>query len=143
MLWHCCSRDWRLADGSTDFTNLATHSLHRQAHSPPQLGRHLLHSFPNSPTNADPGHSPHAPSRKSRPQVAIHLNATAANRSHSAEAAKRESVMTIGSIMIEHLQRYFTKTGQSRRRNMFPGFIRSVATCPMPKRVTCHACHVL
>jgi len=56
--------------------------------------------------------SPCAPSRKSRPQTAVYPNANAANKEQkpfSRSAAKRDSVMALGSI--EHLQHYFTKTG--------------------------------
>ncbi len=56
--------------------------------------------------------SPTAPSRKSRPQAAFYPNVNAANKEQkpfSRSAAKRESVMALGSI--EHLQHYFTKTG--------------------------------
>ncbi|KAH9987965.1 hypothetical protein BJV77DRAFT_1136506 [Russula vinacea] len=56
--------------------------------------------------------SPGAQSRKSRPQAAFYPNVNAANKEQkpfSRSAAKRDSVMALGSI--EHLQHYFTKTG--------------------------------
>jgi hypothetical protein len=56
--------------------------------------------------------SPRAQSRKPRPQAAVYPNVNAANKEQkpfSRSAAKRESVMALGSI--EHLQHYFTKTG--------------------------------
>jgi hypothetical protein len=56
--------------------------------------------------------SPRAPTRKSRPQAAFYPNVNAATKEQkpfSRSAAKRESVMALGSI--EHLQHYFTKTG--------------------------------
>lgn len=56
--------------------------------------------------------SPPSSSNKSRPQAAFYPNVNAANKEQkpfSRSAAKRESVMALGSI--EHLQHYFTKTG--------------------------------
>lgn len=50
--------------------------------------------------------------KKSRRQVAFYPNMNQANKPlkpFSRSAAKRESVMALGSI--EHLQHYFTKTG--------------------------------
>lgn len=50
--------------------------------------------------------------KRSRRQVAFYPNMNAANKPtkpFSRSAAKRESVMALGSI--EHLQHYFTKTG--------------------------------
>jgi hypothetical protein len=48
--------------------------------------------------------------KKSRRQTAIYPNTLrAAPKPFSRSAAKRESVMALGSI--EHLQHYFTKTG--------------------------------
>ncbi|KAI0300646.1 hypothetical protein B0F90DRAFT_1936770 [Multifurca ochricompacta] len=74
--------------------------------------------------------SPRAPTtgRKPRPQAAFYPNVTAANKEQkpfSRSAAKRESVMALGSI--EHLQHYFTKTGliakkesNSQRKGLVP-----------------------
>lgn len=50
--------------------------------------------------------------KKSRRQTAFYPNMNASNKPQkpfSRSAAKRESVMALGSI--EHLQHYFTKTG--------------------------------
>ncbi|KAH9051603.1 hypothetical protein EDB83DRAFT_2542998 [Lactarius deliciosus] len=63
-------------------------------------------------TGTQDSSSPRAPSKKSRPQAAFYPNVNAANKEQkpfSRSAAKRESVMALGSI--EHLQHYFTKTG--------------------------------
>jgi hypothetical protein len=63
-------------------------------------------------TGTQDSSSPRAPSRKSRPQAAFYPNVNAANKEQkpfSRSAAKRDSVMALGSI--EHLQHYFTKTG--------------------------------
>ncbi|KAI0314573.1 hypothetical protein OF83DRAFT_1165174 [Amylostereum chailletii] len=66
--------------------------------------------------------------RKSRPQAAFYPNINATNKPQkpfSRSAAKRESVMALGSI--EHLQHYFTKTGiaakkesNSQRKGLVP-----------------------
>ncbi|KAI9461406.1 hypothetical protein F5148DRAFT_1215302 [Russula earlei] len=56
--------------------------------------------------------SPRAHIKKARPQASFYPNVNAANKEQkpfSRSAAKRESVMALGSI--EHLQHYFTKTG--------------------------------
>ena len=56
--------------------------------------------------------SPPASGQKSRPQAAFYPNVNAVNKEQkpfSRSAAKRDSVMALGSI--EHLQHYFTKTG--------------------------------
>ncbi|KAI0084565.1 hypothetical protein BDY19DRAFT_898320 [Irpex rosettiformis] len=56
--------------------------------------------------------------KKSRRQVAFYPNMNQANKPtkpFSRSAAKRESVMALGSI--EHLQHYFTKTGLSAKTN--------------------------
>ena len=56
--------------------------------------------------------SPPTSSGKSRPQAAFYPNVNAVNKEQkpfSRSAAKRDSVMALGSI--EHLQHYFTKTG--------------------------------
>src|SRR5260370_14007763 len=70
--------------------------------------------------------SPTAPSRKSRPQAAFYPNVNAANKEQkpfSRSAAKRESVMALGSI--EHLQHYFTKTGLIAKKEYVRGFYLS------------------
>ncbi|KAF7986870.1 hypothetical protein HWV62_12608 [Athelia sp. TMB] len=54
-----------------------------------------------------------SPSKKVRP--AVYPNTNAANKPLNRSAAKRESVMTLGSI--EHLQHYFTKTGIAAKKN--------------------------
>jgi hypothetical protein len=56
--------------------------------------------------------SPPTSGGKSRPQAAFYPNVNAVNKEQkpfSRSAAKRDSVMALGSI--EHLQHYFTKTG--------------------------------
>jgi hypothetical protein len=61
---------------------------------------------PDSSSDAD------AAVKKSRRQTAFYPNMNSANKPvkpFSRSAAKRQSVMTLGSI--EHLQHYFTKTG--------------------------------
>ncbi|KAI0065172.1 hypothetical protein BV25DRAFT_1822288 [Artomyces pyxidatus] len=55
--------------------------------------------------------------KKTRPQVAFYPNVNATNKPQkpfSRSAAKRESVMALGSI--EHLQHYFTKTGIAAKK---------------------------
>ena len=67
--------------------------------------------------------SPRAPTRKTRPQAAIYPNVNAATKEQkpfSRSAAKRESVMALGSI--EHLQHYFTKTGLIAKKEYVSGF---------------------
>lgn len=64
-------------------------------------------------TSPDP-----AAARKARRQTAFYPNMNAANKPQkpfSRSAAKRESVMMLGSI--EHLQHYFTKTGIAAKKN--------------------------
>ncbi|KAG6833340.1 hypothetical protein H0H87_008516 [Tephrocybe sp. NHM501043] len=56
--------------------------------------------------------------RKSRRQTAFYPNVNSSNKTlkpFSRSAAKRESVMALGSI--EHLQHYFTKTGIAAKKN--------------------------
>ncbi|KAJ7577931.1 hypothetical protein C8J56DRAFT_836115 [Mycena floridula] len=56
--------------------------------------------------------------KKSRRQTAFYPNMNAANKPQkpfSRSAAKRESVMALGTI--EHLQHYFTKTGLAAKKN--------------------------
>lgn len=56
--------------------------------------------------------SPDAAAKKARRQTAFYPNMNSSNKPQkpfSRSAAKRESVMALGSI--EHLQHYFTKTG--------------------------------
>ena len=55
--------------------------------------------------------------KKARRQTAFYPNMNSSNRLQkpvSRSAAKRESVMALGSI--EHLQHYFTKTGLAAKR---------------------------
>ena len=61
--------------------------------------------------------SPGVSAKKSRRQVAFYPNHNAINKPQkpfSRSAAKRESVMALGSI--EHLQHYFTKTGIAAKK---------------------------
>ena len=74
-------------------------------------------------TGTQDSSSPRAPSKKSRPQAAVYPNLNAANKEQkpfSRSAAKRESVMALGSI--EHLQHYFTKTGLIAKKEYVRGF---------------------
>lgn len=68
---------------------------------------------PESTGAADPEAAPSpAALKKSRRQTAFYPNVNSTNKPQkpfSRSAAKRESVMALGSI--EHLQHYFTKTG--------------------------------
>ena len=67
----------------------------------------------SSPTSDTmPGTPATATTKKARRQTAFYPNTNAANKQanpFSKSAAKRESVMALGSI--EHLQHYFTKSG--------------------------------
>ncbi|KAI0922457.1 hypothetical protein AcV7_005986 [Taiwanofungus camphoratus] len=68
-------------------------------------------SRPVTPSGSDTS-SNAARARKSRRQVAFYPNMKSSNKPQkpfSRSAAKRESVMALGSI--EHLQHYFTKSG--------------------------------
>ncbi|KAH8813777.1 hypothetical protein DL96DRAFT_504119 [Flagelloscypha sp. PMI_526] len=59
-----------------------------------------------------------AAAKKARRQTAFYPNTNSANKQQkpfSRSAAKRESVMALGSI--EHLQHYFTKTGIAAKKN--------------------------
>ncbi|KAJ7485134.1 hypothetical protein B0H11DRAFT_2018242 [Mycena galericulata] len=74
---------------------------------------------PDSTGAAEPetGPSP-ATLKKSRRQTAFYPNVNSSNKPQkpfSRSAAKRESVMALGSI--EHLQHYFTKTGIEAKKN--------------------------
>ncbi|KAG6902704.1 hypothetical protein C0995_012844 [Termitomyces sp. Mi166 len=63
------------------------------------------------------GSSPDSVARKSRRQTAFYPNVNSSNKPvkpFSRSAAKRESVMALGSI--EHLQHYFTKTGIAAKK---------------------------
>jgi hypothetical protein len=65
-------------------------------------------------TSDEPGGASPSPAtmKKSRRQTAFYPNVNSTNKPQkpfSRSAAKRESVMALGSI--EHLQHYFTKTG--------------------------------
>ena len=69
---------------------------------------------PPSNTSPDPADTtqPGQTTKRSRRQVAFYPNMNSTNKPlkpFSRSAAKRESVMALGSI--EHLQHYFTKTG--------------------------------
>ncbi|KAH9051607.1 hypothetical protein EDB83DRAFT_2622471, partial [Lactarius deliciosus] len=69
-----------------------------------------------------------APNKKFRPQAAFYPNVNAANKEQkpfSRSAAKRESVMALGSI--EHLQHYFTKTGLIAKKEYVRGFYLSTS----------------
>ncbi|KAJ7688960.1 hypothetical protein B0H17DRAFT_937764 [Mycena rosella] len=70
-------------------------------------------------TSADPEAAPSpAALKKSRRQTAFYPNVNSSNKPQkpfSRSAAKRESVMALGSI--EHLQHYFTKTGIEAKKN--------------------------
>jgi hypothetical protein len=73
--------------------------------------------------------SPRASTRKPRPQAAFYPNVNAAMKEQkpfSRSAAKRDSVMALGSI--EHLQHYFTKTGLIAKKECVAG----------PYPLTCH-----
>jgi hypothetical protein len=65
--------------------------------------------------------SPTSTTRKARRQTAFYPNtANKPQKPFSRSAAKRESVMALGSI--EHLQHYFTKTGLVTRK-MFVTYV--------------------
>ncbi|KDR72828.1 hypothetical protein GALMADRAFT_252104 [Galerina marginata CBS 339.88] len=71
----------------------------------------------SSPTATTETASPAGP-KKARRQTAFYPNVNSTNKPQkpfSRSAAKRESVMALGSI--EHLQHYFTKTGLSAKKN--------------------------
>ncbi|TDL20420.1 hypothetical protein BD410DRAFT_772688 [Rickenella mellea] len=79
-------------------------------------------SSPVSPISEEPSTfldaSPASAAKKSRRQTAFYPNMNSSNKPvkpFSRSAAKRESVMTLGSI--EHLQHYFTKTGIAAKKN--------------------------
>lgn len=75
--------------------------------TPQSTGSVDADSSPNGKDKYDP-----FPWTKQRRQVAFYPNLNSSNKPQkpfSRSAAKRESVMTLGSI--EHLQHYFTKTG--------------------------------
>ncbi|KAF8907602.1 hypothetical protein CPB84DRAFT_1768329 [Gymnopilus junonius] len=70
--------------------------------------------FPDSPTSSSSGTT----GKKARRQTAFYPHVNSSNKLQkpfSRSAAKRESVMALGSI--EHLQHYFTKTGLSAKNN--------------------------
>lgn len=73
--------------------------------------------FPPPPSPAEAASSSDAATKKSRRQTAFYPHMNSSNRLQkpfSRSAAKRESVMALGSI--EHLQHYFTKTGIAARQ---------------------------
>ncbi|KAF8183630.1 hypothetical protein BJ912DRAFT_1032498 [Pholiota molesta] len=78
-------------------------------------------THPSSPTKDILGSLPGSPAlaaKKARRQTAFYPNTNANNKPvnpFSKSAAKRESVMALGSI--EHLQHYFTKTGIAAKKN--------------------------
>ncbi|KAH9942802.1 hypothetical protein B0H21DRAFT_779881 [Amylocystis lapponica] len=85
------------------------------ARSEPELMNALTYQF--TPTPTDPG-AQAKPPKKSRRQIAFYPNMKTANKPEkpfSRSAAKRESVMALGSI--EHLQHYFTKSGIAAETN--------------------------
>lgn len=72
-------------------------------------------SSPESPTASST--SSISATKKARRQTAFYPNMNASNKQQkpfSRSAAKRESVMALGSI--EHLQHYFTKTGLAAKK---------------------------
>lgn len=77
-------------------------------------------THPSSPTKDVLGSLPGSPAlaaKKARRQTAFYPNTNASNKPanpFSKSAAKRESVMALGSI--EHLQHYFTKTGIAAKK---------------------------
>jgi hypothetical protein len=82
--------------------------------------------FPDSPLTTPPILTPESTGtpdtagiKKSRRQTAFYPNVNASNKAQkpfSRSAAKRESVMALGSI--EHLQYYFTKTGIAAKKKL-------------------------
>ncbi|CCL98886.1 uncharacterized protein FIBRA_00893 [Fibroporia radiculosa] len=74
--------------------------------------------FPSDAASASDSTADGAGSHKSRRQVAFYPNTKSSSKPQkpfSRSAAKRESVMALGSI--EHLQHYFTKTGIAAESN--------------------------
>ncbi|KAG6330167.1 hypothetical protein ID866_8921, partial [Astraeus odoratus] len=72
----------------------------------------------SSPSGTGPTSADKKPVTPSRRQVAFYPNMNSSNKPvkpFSRSAAKRQSVMTLGSI--EHLQHYFTKTGLAAKTN--------------------------
>lgn len=75
----------------------------------------------DSPTSTDGGSPSPTSKRASRRQFAYYPNMNSTNKPtkpFSRSAAKRESVMALGSI--EHLQHYFTKTGIAAEKKYVP-----------------------
>ncbi|KAF8966757.1 hypothetical protein BDZ97DRAFT_1657173 [Flammula alnicola] len=75
---------------------------------------------PESTGTSGPVSTPNSPPllKKARRQTAFYPNMNSSNKQQkpfSRSAAKRESVMALGSI--EHLQHYFTKTGLAAKKN--------------------------
>ncbi|KIM44135.1 hypothetical protein M413DRAFT_17932 [Hebeloma cylindrosporum] len=71
-----------------------------------------------TPSSDSPTKSVPTPVKKARRQTAFYPNMNSTNKPQkpfSRSAAKRESVMALGSI--EHLQHYFTKTGLAAKKN--------------------------
>ncbi|EJD00401.1 uncharacterized protein FOMMEDRAFT_22213 [Fomitiporia mediterranea MF3/22] len=69
------------------------------------------------PPSSDPSSTQQDGSKKNRRQTAFYPNMNSSNKLQkpfSRSAAKRESVMALGSI--EHLQHYFTKTGLAAKK---------------------------
>ncbi|KAI0052227.1 hypothetical protein FA95DRAFT_1533516 [Auriscalpium vulgare] len=80
--------------------------------TPPSLSPSSLTPQSTGTQDSSPGAA-----KKSRPQAAFYPNVNASNKPQkpfSRSAAKRESVMALGSI--EHLQHYFTKTGIAAKK---------------------------
>lgn len=74
-----------------------------------------LQDSESSATTQQDSASPTASTRKTRRQTAFYPNtANKPQKPFSRSAAKRESVMALGSI--EYLQHYFTKTGIAPRQ---------------------------
>jgi hypothetical protein len=73
----------------------------------------------SSSTTQQDSASPITAARKARRQTAFYPNmANKPQKPFSRSAAKRESVMALGSI--EYLQHYFTKTGIAPRKKFVP-----------------------
>ena len=70
-----------------------------------------------TPESTGSSPDPSSAARKARRQTAFYPNLNSTNKPQkpfSRSAAKRESVMMLGSI--EHLQHYFTKTGIAAKK---------------------------
>ena len=77
----------------------------------------LSASTSQSSLGSEPDSTTQTSTKKARRQTAFYPNMNASNKPlkpFSRSAAKRESVMTLGSI--EHLQHYFTKAGIAAKK---------------------------